>query len=437
MLAKGMGLFIIFLPLGPKEHRFLNLVHGSTWQLPLNYRVSKPPYGNSFNMTTRNVIFITLILFSLFGCSTPKVASTQSINKQAALDAADIDQTPESMISRAEKDLLNAKHENLEFFSPLHLKQAQDSLGRAKSYLANPPKEQPNASLSEAIAASTFIQKGLANKKDVMAYLKEGLAHKRILESLNTPSLYPEAFTQAMDDFSRLITLIEEGKPSDALAIQGPVRADMYTLEIDALIHKHLSQASQILAKADDIDADKYAPFSYLNAKHKIDSTENYIRTNYRDRSGIKKAGEKSLLLAKIAYQTSLESRNIVNMDNRETEQFVLNLVKRLDDLNALNSDITLVPQTIKASLLHIESQLSDDNTKTAKLLSENEALKAQTLTLISSIKKPLSKEESDIEGDEVSVLETFEPEDINDELELDAEEQGFDSIEFAEDSDF
>lgn len=128
-------------------------------------------------------------------------------------------------------------------------------------------------------------------------------------------------------------------------------------------------------------------------------------------------------------------------MDNRETEQFVLNLVKRLDDLNALNSDKALVPQTIKASLLHIESQLSDDNTKTAKLISENEALKAQTLALISSTKKPLSTEGSDvgrdIEGDEVSVLETFEPEDINDELELDAEEQGFDSIEFAEDSNF
>lgn len=384
-----------------------------------------------FSSNTRLNAALLALLSSLLlsACSSQQVASTQAIQKKAAKHAEKRVLSPQEAIDLADAELAAVADENLAFFSPLHLAQAKQSLDKAKQLAMKPVAGKPNGPIEYALSARELIKKGLANKADVLVYIKEAIAHKRMLQKLNAPETFPERYQSILFEFSKLIKLIEEGEPNEALNRQGTLRDKMYALEIDSLIHIHLREAVQILAQAEANDAERYAPVSFYNAEHQIASTDNYIRTSYRDRKGIEKSGNSALLLAKTAHEIGIASKKIMNLDSPEAEQYVIGEISRLQGYHAQLGRETLPPQSIDRSAIDIKLAIKKFNDERQKLESKISALNIELkrYTDVSTIGFDESPAGS------VMVLETLNKKDISDEPALNKDEQGFDDIEFVE----
>jgi len=170
------------------------------------------------------------------GCSSQQVASTESIESASAEHAEKRMVTPKEAIALAEEKLAEANEANLAFFSPLHLSQAQESLSRAKAFAAKPVAGKPNAAIEEALAAREYIKNGLTNKADVLIYLKEAIAHKRVLQKLGVPELFEQRYAEALYGFSQLIKVIEEGDPNKAITNQKPFNFNSHYIKTTAKV---------------------------------------------------------------------------------------------------------------------------------------------------------------------------------------------------------
>lgn len=383
--------------------------------MPFNLRVSivKP--------------FVICCCLILGACANQQVAATKVIESVAAKKAEKRVVTPQEAIAVADEEMIRAEKENLRFFSPLHLTQAEQNLALAKTLLVKPKAGEPNAAIEAAISAIEFLKKGFTNKSDVQVYLKEAIAHKRLLQKLEVPERYPEAYGEVLFEFSKLIKIIEEGEPDVALNKQKPLRARMYELEIAALTDIHLSEAKKVLLQAEENDAERYAPASYFNAKYKIDSTEQYIQDNYRDRKGIEKAGKMSLLLAKVAHEVGIESKKIMNLDSPGSEAYVLAQVKRLQSFQDLLEAGELPPQSLERSSMAVKTALQNVLTDREQAKTEIASLKAELEKYNAVSINPLSEQ---IDSG-VSVLQTLNTKDLGDAPALQDGEQGFDSVEY------
>lgn len=374
-------------------------------------------------------LHVLLLLSLLSACAGQQVASTNQIEQKAAATAEKRLVTTKDAIALAKEELQKAEQAQLAFFSPLHLEQAQNNLALAEKYAREPKAGEPNAAIEAALSAREFIKKGLSNKDDVLVYLKEAIAHKRLLQKLGVPDLYKEPYQEVLFGFSNLIRIIEEGEPDVALNKQKPLRDKMYQLEIDALIHIHLSEAMSILAQAEDNDAEQYAPVSFYNAKHKIDSTENFIRNNYRDRKGIEKAGIVSLRLAKEAHEVGIMSKKLMKLDSAGSEQYVLNEIQRLQSFMDLAGENTLPPQSLERSTLDVteafKKMTSQQNALQAKITNLEQELQRYTSVTLNGMSSDTS------EG--IEVVHQLSTKDLGDEPALAEDEQGFDSIEYVE----
>jgi len=365
----------------------------------------------------------------MIGCASQQVANTENIQKTVTKTAEKRALTPAEAIEQAESQLQIAETENLAFFSPLHLDQARNALESARALSTKPNSARPNGVIEDALAAKTYVNQGLKNKKDVLLYLKEAITHKRMLQKLGVPEQFPEDYKEVLGRFATLIKLIEQGEADEALNRQKPLRMSMTELEINALLNIHLSDAEKVFQEVESLDGERYAPFSYYNAQHKIESSTNYTRTNFRDRRGVERNGIQSLNLAKQALEVTIESKRIMDMDSAKTEQYVLAQQKKYHTLINRLGETQLPPRSLELDYQALEKSVN------------NRLESHQTLTnQIAALKKEL-KRYTDIETagfseeplSEVKIVEVMSDKDLGDEPSLTADEQGFDNIEFVE----
>ena len=123
----------------------------------------------------KSILLTSCLSILLTACAANKVAVSDSIQQKSAQAAAEAKFTPEQAINEAENKLLEAKKLGLSFFSPLHLRQAEESIAQAREYLVEPPEDMKNAPLMSAIAAQQYIENAYENKKIVEGNLQESL----------------------------------------------------------------------------------------------------------------------------------------------------------------------------------------------------------------------------------------------------------------------
>jgi len=306
------------------------------------------------------ILSTALIYLLLSACASKQIAVSESIQQRSAQEATKSTLTPEQAIETAEQKLLDAKAAELEFYAPLHLLQAQESITQAREYLVEPPKDIKNAALMAAIAAQNFIEDSYKNKTTVKANLKESLAHKEVLITLNTPTLLAEDYQDIMEDLLDLVKLIEKGDSAQAGRDQTSLLSDMSELEINTLKNIHLTEAEAFFEKADDIDADTYAEISFEKAAKVLEASNNFIRKNYRDRKGVKKAGEEALWATKHAYFVALESEKVIKLEAVESEKHILHIVSLLNSINQKAYGKDLEPQKLYNATEELIKMVSD-----------------------------------------------------------------------------
>lgn len=370
-----------------------------------------------------------LITLTLGACAGQQVAKTDTIQKKAAKVAEKRVISNAEALALAEESLQQAEDENLLFFAPLHLQQAKDAYNSALELSRTPDSARPNGTIEDALAARQFIEQGINNKSDVLVYLKEAIAHKRVLQQLEVPTLYRESYAEVLNGFAKLIRLIEEGEADEALNKQKPLRKNMYDLEVDALLHIHLREAKRILAEAETHDAESYAPFSYHNAAHKIQAAERYTRSNYRDTKQIEKNGLVATDLARQALEIVIEAKKLSAMDNEALEQYVLDIQKHLQKYSQSLSGKNMPPQSLQRSFQEVLNNISELQRDLSTQVKKTEQLEME-LQRYSAVEISPMKEN---DASQVQVLKIMEKEAMSEAPPLQEDEQSFDSVEYVE----
>jgi outer membrane murein-binding lipoprotein Lpp len=225
----------------------------------------------------------------LAGCANNQVADAESIQSQALAAAATAQQTPGQLLEQALALKAQANADNLDFFAPLHMQQAQDNLDRAGQGLKDPLAQATVA--QQAIAAKTFIEKGYQNKKLVEVQLQPALQQLDVLKSIDTPSLLPDDYNESVADLRDIIQMFEGGQIPQGIEKQKAVIAAMIAVEIKTLKKVHMSAALAFREKADEADAEEFARITLDAADKKIAEAQRFIETSYRDRLGVARQG--------------------------------------------------------------------------------------------------------------------------------------------------
>jgi len=349
----------------------------------------------------------TAIIFALLlsACANQQVAVSERIKLESAKAADSATFTPKQAIEDATKQLAEATEQDLDFYSPLHLSQAKESIEEAKNYLLEPPKKIKNAALMSAIAAQRFISDAHKNKATVLTTLKKTFSHQQILIELKAPKITPQLYNDVVEDISDMINYIERGKMSDVSENLSSLHGDMALVEIDTLKIINLDLADNFIEKAKDIDADDYASITFKNAKNMIKKANTYIEKNYRNRKGVVNVGEKALWAAKKAYYVAFEAQKLTQMTEEPAEKHTLLVYSLLNkayiaaygksiepqDLNGTADALATMAEDLKAKVEKSKRALEfyvDKNTvkptkSVASELPEEEQLEIQSLAPI------------------------------------------------------
>jgi hypothetical protein len=353
---------------------------------------------------TKNVLLATSISVLVSGCASNKIAITETIQQQSAEVASQSKFTPEQAIVEAENKLQSAIEQGIGFYSPLHIKQAKESIEQAREYLAEPPSDVKNAPLMSAIAAQKFIDNAYKNKTKVEALLGNALKSLDIVKELDAPSYVPDDYEDALDTLREIIKEIEQGNVADAKRSESDVVAEFGDVEVKTLKVIHLKEAESFYERAGDIDADDFAEISYEKAELKLEAAIDFIEKHYRDRDGVAEIGLEALLACKRAYYVALESKNLVKMTPEDAEKHAIKVMDLFNKMHiaALGSDIT--PDKLSNQSDAIIDVINDIKAENRRLSQSNVAPMPVAQEVVETTSDDNAPEE----------VETFEPKAAN-----------------------
>ena len=303
---------------------------------------------NSMNPRKPSLTLATVVLLPMFiaACANTKLSNSQDLMAAAQQQAAEAQKTPEEMIQIAGERINNADH-NLRFYSPIHMKQAQDKLVEARKLIQ---KSQDAGTQSEALAAAILadqlVDVAENNRVVVKQQLAPALAHRDILIELRAPQVLPKAYNKGMNDLDFLIREVEGGNLDKVVKGQPGLLEEFARIEADTLRKTWLTAARLKLEEAEDAKAEHLAPKSYDIAENAIERVDQFIGEHYRDRAGVKQKSREAFVLASQAENVAKEVERLNKKKPEELELYVLDVQSYFEVINRKTGIPELVAQS-------------------------------------------------------------------------------------------
>lgn len=336
-----------------------------------------------------NRLISTLISVSILtACAAPVVKDTLLIQQTAMEQAKGDNQDVDVVLNEARDLQITAQREDLYFYSPTYIQQAEEQLAKAENALkTNQPTQ---IILTHALAGKQLLSRGLENKQTVLLQLKPTLDGIDMLTKLDSHKLLAKDFKEIQEDTKDLIVLFEQGKNTQALKEQTDVLADIHKLEIKTLKKTYLLPAETAFEKAEDVNADDYAPQLFTEAKLKIKQFEKFIETNTTQRQEISIQAIQAIHLAQHAKHVAEAAKPLLKLNNEQAEQHILSFEKMLARLGtALNhDDVSYLPLDSQSIALAQAAEIINKQAQALKNQGQWEKEKVELEKQISALKK-------------------------------------------------
>ncbi len=253
----------------------------------------------------------------------------------AVLDQISLEQSrqskhsPKEALARAEKDIEKARKEALEFYAPLHLSQAEQSLKKAQSLFVK--GTDMISAVAETIKVEKMVSEGLTTKNTVLRQMKDVFEQKVRLEQLKSDVIMRDDFEDQMDNIKDLIVLIEQGDQPGFEKEKKSTMTEMLELEKTVVKKKTLAEALEVLQSAKKADAKKLCPKTWKTAEATLQQSTVFIESYPRDDEGVKKAGLDALRACQHALFVAKETQVLQDTDKDDFENVVLDMESKLD----------------------------------------------------------------------------------------------------------
>ncbi|MEY8263033.1 MAG: hypothetical protein RPR98_02410, partial [Bermanella sp.] len=336
------------------------------------------------------VLSLTLIS----ACSAPAVKDTLLIQQSAQEQAKESALSPQEVLTETRNLQISAQREDLYFYSPTYIAQAEEEIRSAESAFED--KLSAQQIITHALTGQQLLRRGLENKTTVLNQLKLSLNGLALLEKLDAPTLFEGDYTDVQDDTKDLIILIEQGNTSQALLDQNAVLSDIADIEIKVLKKTYLGQAEAALEKAMDAEAEDFAPVSIDKANLAVEKLALFIERNRKQLQAIAHETQKTMHLAQHAEHVAIAAEPLLKLKINSAEQHVLFIEKLIARIGqALNQQsVTHLPLDNQSIAL---AQAAETISKQAMAIkqqgqwqAEKAELEAQVSTLQSKLRDAL-----------------------------------------------
>ncbi len=277
-------------------------------------------------------------------CSAPAVKDTLLIQQSAQEQAKNLGLSSQEVLDETRDLQILAQREDLYFYSPTYIAQAEEEIRNAESAFKDKLADQKI--ITHALTAQQLLKRGLQNKKTVLVQLKLSLDGLALLESLKANTLFAGDYSDVQDDTKDLVILIEQGNTTQALKDQNGVLSDIAHVEIKVLKKTYLDQAELALEKAMDADAEDFAPTSIETASKAVEKLGKFIEKNRKQLEAINTETQKAIHLAQHAEHVSIAVEPMLKFKINEAELHVLFIEKLMNRIgHAFNQqDVTHLP---------------------------------------------------------------------------------------------
>lgn len=271
----------------------------------------------------RNLVIITLLqTIAITGCSTTAIKDANLVRQHATEQAQKSEQSPEAILNHTKSKLQTAMRQDLEFFSPTYIAEAQKELIAAEQAISTGASSQHVIAL--ALTAQQWLDRAANNKTIAAQKLSASLDALGVLKSINTPTLLPDDYSNFKDEIKDLMILIEQNQTAKALVEEKDVLDEFRDLEIETLNTAYLQPVLQALEAAEDKDAEGFAENTMNNALQEAERLEAYIKTNPKNLSEINEKSHQAIRSAQHAKQVALAVQPILRMGPEKAEQHII-----------------------------------------------------------------------------------------------------------------
>ncbi|WP_412973300.1 OmpA family protein [Glaciecola sp. MF2-115] len=302
----------------------------------------------------KSIISISLAMVLLGGC-----ASSTSISESDVF--AKYPNAREASILLEE-----AKNDDLAFFAPEQMKQAQRVYENAmKDAMAG--KADASELAVEAVARAKAAR--VQSNKAKYTFEEVLLAREKALE-VNAASVAPEEFKDAEESFSKAIAQLEFGQEAKAKKDIEALKNQYLAIELKALKKNMLSFAQQAVAKAEKEDLNDIAPRTIAQAKDELKLAVNTLEANRTDTAKANIHSNRAIWLVKQAEGIADINAYFDNADFDE-EQKILWYQEQLSSVVAPMNSAVQFNNTNKEVVAGLRQQVS-------VLVNNNEMLTAK-----------------------------------------------------------
>lgn len=222
-----------------------------------------------------------LLLVMVTGCATvqkPSRAEVINTNQELASLQTDIQQ---------------AKSNDVDFFAPDGYATAKEALDDAveKAINGDPFKEK-------ATASRNALEKAKRDAQENRNVMREVIGERDRAKTAGAPTALPEKFTKLETQFQNTMRLTEKGQTDKAKKDRGALIAAYADLELNALKRATVSSAKEMIAKAEEAGAKKYAPKTLALSKDELALAVNVLDAERTEKSTAEEHATRSLELA-------------------------------------------------------------------------------------------------------------------------------------------
>ena len=284
-----------------------------------------------------SVKFLISILFlglALSGCqSTPDVVQEQ----QSLQEQNQYYLTAKSAVDSLTSRLRSSEEDQLDYFAPGALKQAEKHVRTATSafeafrFDASRATERSVAQILSAVErANQALDTAYRTREVAMTTLAESFANIETLESLGVAEMYPSLYRDVTRELDALVAAIAKGNVSRAQDRQANLLPQLLALEIKAITKIELEEVELALADLRELRPERYVPNTFQKAVASIESAEAVIASSPRNKAAIEEAAE--LAKYEIAHAGALiiEVKNLMAIKKTEYESYLLELEDRI-----------------------------------------------------------------------------------------------------------
>lgn len=267
-----------------------------------------------------------------------------------------------SFLQRAKLKLQKGKSEALSLYAPSYFENAQNAYQEARE--AYQDKDSEDDIKEQTQLSIEYIDSGLRNKKVVKDTLKKSLKHRQLLITLKANKHFPQEFSVIEEHFLDLVKSIEQRKLDAALTAQRDVLKEMSALEVKTIGFTHLSKAEEMLAKAQQQDAQQLLPITYQKTINKLEVTRLFIGKNPRKKSQIRKLTKSALFTSQRLFYLARQAKRLEDMETNKIEKYVLSRAEQLQRINTAAKQADVGNLSFNDQSLILAEQIKKQNTK-------------------------------------------------------------------------